>query len=91
MRDAFGDQCYISEFHIDFNDMRLRSVTADQSIWIMNQIYGAMRSMGYKRARVYQWVGSLNASNQFAMKYMDESFNPLWDVLVGNKRRTFVP
>ena len=63
-------------------------LTTEQQISAMRRIYGLIRTMNPARAFVYNYVGSLNADNQFAMQNTDGSYDPMWDVLLNDNHRT---
>lgn len=92
MIDAFGaDKCYISEFNLEANDTNLKLIPDDTQVVEMRKKYALIKSLGFTKACVFQWVGHLNSDNKFCMKNMDGSFNNMWDVLLNdNGRRTFV-
>lgn len=88
---AFPGKVYVSEFGLEASNARLLLYTPEQLRYYMKKMYPQIIASGVPRAIVYSWVGNLNADDLFAMKNMDGSYNPAWDVLLGNKRTTFIP
>jgi hypothetical protein len=91
MVNAFGSKVYISEFNIDASNSNILLLNTEQAVTQMRKFYKMILSTGISKALVYSWVGNLNGNNQFAMQNTDGSFNPVWDCLLGNDRRTFIP
>jgi|ERR1035437_2433767 hypothetical protein len=91
---AFGTQCYVSEFNLDSTGTDILKLSTEQAIMAMRYCYATIKSSGIQQAMVYTWCQYLNNTSGdqgFVMQNTDGSFNPMWDVLLGNDRRTFVP
>lgn len=88
---AYPGKVYISEFNLDSNSATLANYPYEKAVTSMKALYSYLQSTGAPILIAYTYVGFLGLDNQFAMKNMDGSFHPMWDVLLGNHRRTFVP
>lgn len=91
LNNVFGITAHISEFNIDAGIGNNAKLTDEQRIYNMRRFYSMVKQK-YTRAYVYSWVGFHNADNTFAMKNVDGSFAPEWEVLLNdNHRLTNVP
>jgi hypothetical protein len=90
MVTAFGSSVYVSEFHINSSAANILLLTPEQQVTAMRGFVAQLERQ-VDKACVFRWSGENDGNNQWAMRNMDGSFNPVWDVLLGNDRRTFVP
>lgn len=88
---TFGSSGIIGEFNLEGDPNRFASITKEALDFGMRNMLNTISAAGIKISLIFQWVGYLNADNQFAMKNMNGSYNTAWDILLNNNgRRTFI-
>jgi hypothetical protein len=79
MMNAFGNNCYISEFNIDPGDIRIKSLAPSIQTNAMNTLWNTyIKPKNVPKCILFSWVGYLNNDNQFSQLLTNGSMNEMW-------------
>jgi hypothetical protein len=88
IRNFGPTHCNVTECGMEAGDTALQALPTYLKVAKWREQWNYMKNLGFQRAFVYTYVGYLNGDNQFAMKLTNSTFDPQWDVLISDGKRT---
>jgi hypothetical protein len=88
----FGDNFYISEFHIDSSSAEIGALQNDTIYTTYRRMYKMLYDYGASRIYAFGWVGFKHqGDDNFSMKTIAGNYNDVWNVIKnGLGRKTLV-
>lgn len=87
MYNAFGANCYISEFNLEANNTNLQDIPEERSYNEMRIMQKYIKDSGITRAELFQWRGHKSLNDDFAVKLVSGDYKLLWNALANNNGR----